>query len=33
MKDFIRVIGEYINNNDDPIAEGFYYLLCDIIYR
>lgn len=33
MKDFIRVIGEYINNNNDSIAEGFYYLLCAIIYR
>lgn len=33
MKDFIRVIGEYINNNDDPIAERFYYLLCAIVYR
>lgn len=33
MKNFIRVIGEYINNNNDPIAERFYYLLCDIIYR
>lgn len=33
MKDFIRVMGEYINSNDNHIAEGFYYLLCDIIYR
>ena len=33
MKDFIRVIGEYINHNNDPVAERFYYLLCDIIYR
>lgn len=32
MKDFIRIIGEYINNNNDLIAERFYYLLCDIIY-
>ena len=32
MKDFIRVIGEYINNNNAPVVEGFYYLLCDMIY-
>ena len=33
MKDFIRIIGEYINNHNDPVVERFYYLLCDIIYK
>lgn len=31
--DFIRIIGEHINNNNDPIVEVFYYLLYNILYK
>ena len=32
MKDYITILGEYINNNNDPIAEKIYYFLCALIY-
>lgn len=32
MKDFIRILGEHINNNNDSIAEKIYYFLCFLIY-
>jgi hypothetical protein len=33
MKDFIRILGEYINNHDSPINEKLYYFLCALVYN
>lgn len=32
MKNFIRILGEYINNNNTPISEKIYYFLCSLVY-
>ena len=32
MKELIRKLGEYINNNNDKLAELIYYILCRIEY-
>ena len=33
MKNLIRKLGEYINNNYSPILEGIYYTLCKLYYE
>lgn len=32
MRNIIRLLGEYINNHNDKLAESVYYYLCSIIY-
>lgn len=32
MNEFLRKLGEYINNNNDKFAEGLYYTLCHFYY-
>ena len=32
MKELIRKLGQYINNNNDKLAELIYYILCRIEY-
>ena len=33
MKEIIRILGQYINNNNDPIVEAIYYRLCKFYYK
>lgn len=33
MREIIRILGQYINNNYDPIAEAIYYKLCKFYYN
>lgn len=32
MKEVIRLLGQYINNNNYKFAEGLYYRLCHFYY-
>ena len=32
MKEIIRLLGQYINNNNDKLAENIYYNLCHLYY-
>ena len=33
MKEIIRILGQYINNNNDPVVETIYYRLCKFYYK